>query len=1050
MKVKDPYFTLEKIEKYLKEDIFPSRIREAVEISHWKYFESAMEDRIDDAYSVDYDDSGWKDFKLGDKWGGYDRVAWFRADVDIPAHLRGKSLAVKLLVGPRDGGGSTAETLMYVDGQIVQGMDIWHEEALLDSSFCAKERLSVALKAWSGVLDVPPKRTFKLAQLIWLDQKTDRFYYTVDTLRRCALQLEEGDLRRIRLVRLLNETFLKVNFLNYKEENYYEFIYDAMDFLQGQLDEMAKTVEIKPHVYGVGHSHIDLAWLWRLSATREKASRTFASVLNLMRQYPEYRYMHSSPQLYKFLKKDYPEIYARVKQRVEEGCWEITGGMWVEADTNIPSGESLVRQFIYGKRFIREEFGKETTLVWLPDVFGYSAALPQIMKKSGIKYFMTTKISWNQYNHFPHDTFWWKGIDGSKIFAHFITTPEDGSWYYTYNGHMDPEEVVGIWKNYKDKDKNEELLIAYGWGDGGGGPTREMLEQSRVMKNIPGIPEVSLCTAESYFERIYQNADLKRLGTWEGELYFELHRGTYTSQAANKHYNRKTEILLHDIEFLSAYLDAMQTGFGYPKQELDEIWERTLLNQFHDILPGSSIRQVYEDTTRDYEDIAVKGKGLLLKARKALSDQVAVGADSVLVINTAGFARNSYVYISYGDLADTGCGFEDETGKLTAAHEEAGVFVYVTGIPAYGYKTLRIVKQEAETASENTVRVEGDCIESPFYELRLNGNGEIAYLHDKENGRQIDCGQPMNVFAAFEDKPQRFDAWDVDVYYKEKPYPPFVLKSRQIISQGERAVLRQSWMFNQSTLTQDMILYAKDRRIDFETTVDWKEKQVFLKAYFPVNVHAAEAAYEIQFGNIRRPTHTNTEWDFARFEVSAHKWADLSEGKYGVALLNDCKYGYDVQGNVLGISLIKSAVHPDETADRKVHHFTYSLYPHAGDFVQSNVQQAAVDLNMPILTVPVPGREGAPDFASTGLVKTDCDHVLLDTVKRSEDGGGTVVRLYEYKNQSENRVSLRFAIPVKKVYVCNLCEEEEQEIPVANGEVFFDIGCYEIKTFKIY
>lgn len=1049
MKVKDPHFVLEKIQKYIDEDIRPSRIRGAVDIEPWKYYETDMDDRIDDAWKPDYDDSGWQDFRLWDTWGGYDKVAWFRTRVGVPESFQGGQVALKFLVGPRDGGDSTAETLLYVDGKPVQGIDIWHEEALLEPELCQKSELQIALKSWSGVL-VPPKfRTFKLAQLLLVDMAVDKFCFVIDTVRRCALLLDEDDLRRIRLTQLLNETFRRVDFLNYREESYYASIRSALEYVQGQLDELAKVEEIKPAVYGVGHSHIDMAWLWRLCATREKASRTFSTVLNLMKQYPEYRYMHSSPQLYQFLKEDYPELYEEVKERIAEGRWEITGGMWVEPDTNIPSGESLVRQFVYGKRFIREEFGKETYLVWLPDVFGYSAAFPQIMKKCGMKYFMTTKISWNQYNHFPYDTFLWKGIDGSEIFTHFITTPEDGSWFYTYNGHMDPEEVTGVWKNYKDKDKNHELLIAFGWGDGGGGPTREMLEQSRVMKNIPGIPKVEITSAEGYFEKIYEHTDHEKLGKWDGELYFELHRGTYTSQAANKRYNRKTEILLHDIEAMSV-LAGLSTGYAWPKKELDEIWERVLLNQFHDILPGSSIRQVYEDTAKDYEAIAQKGGGLLDAAVSVLRRTVEVKDDSAILYNMTGYRRSDYVRIPYGERIHKDTVLLGEEGPLAVSPGADGLYVHVDGIPAYGYKTLKIGgADEAVTAQGEAMRATQDGVETPYYRMTFNGNGEIESLYDRENRRQIDCGRPMNVFAAFEDKPQRFDAWDVDVYYKEKPYAPFALKSREVIREGQRLIVRQTWSFNRSSLSQDMILYERSRRIDFETTVDWKEEQVFLKAYFPVDIHAVEATYEIQFGNIKRPTHTNTEWDFARFEVSGHRWADLSEGDYGVAILNDCKYGYDIHENVLGLSLIKSAVRPDETADRKVHHFTYSLYPHAGDVEHSDVQQEAVNLNQPVLVNVAEGAGQGAGFLQDGLVRTDCGHILIDTVKRAEDGDGIVVRLYEYRNR-KGRANLTFGRPVKKVTETNLCEEGGEEISVKDDGISFDIGCYEIKTFRVW
>lgn len=1049
MKVQDPYFVLEKIRKYLDEEVEPSRYREVIDIPSWKYAETSMDEKIDDAYLADYDDSKWADFSVGGTWGGYDRAAWFRTSVEVPESFRGGPLAIKLLVGPRDGGESTAETLLYVNGHPVQGMDIWHEEALLEESLSRRKTLRLALKAWSGVLAPPKFRTFRLAQLIRLDMKADKFYFVADTVLRCAALLNENDLRRIRLTELLNKTFHCVNFLNGQGEEYYQSVSEALDYIQGGLEELAKTDEIKPTVYGVGHSHIDMAWLWRLNATREKASRTFATVLNLMKQYPEYRFLHSSPQLYQFLKEDYPELFEQVKKRIEEGRWEITGGMWVEADTNLPSGESLVRQFLYGKQYIREEFGKETKLVWLPDVFGYSAALPQIMKKSGMKYFMTTKISWNQYNRFPYDTFRWQGIDGSEVFTHFITTPEKDSWFYTYNGHMDPEEVVGVWENYKDKDKNDELLIAYGWGDGGGGPTREMLEQSRVMKNIPGIPRVKLSGAEEYFARIYERTDHRSLSRWNGELYFEMHRGTYTSQAANKRYNRKTEVLLHDLEALSTIADVKNGEAGYPKEDLDAMWKRTLLNQFHDILPGSAIRQVYEDTTADYESIRKKGTSLLEEAQSRLTAGIQVSGDGIVVYNTSGFERTGYVCVPYGGRVKRGSGFADETGVLSGQDTETGVLVYVEGIPPYGYKTLAYA-EKAETADIPVVLTETRA-ENRYYVVEFNGDGEISSLYDKENGREVGCGKAMNVFAAFEDKPLRFDAWDVDVYYKDKPHAPFVLKERRIVEAGpQRGVLRQVWQFNRSTLTQDFILYGNSRRIDFQTTVDWKEKQVFLKTYFPVGVHSDEATYEIQFGSLKRPTHSSTEWDFAKFEVPGHRWADLSEGGYGVSLLNDCKYGWDIQGNTIGLSLLKSAVRPDETADRKIHHFTYSLYPHRGTAADCEVQKEAVGLNMPLLYRQLKGTGIGPEYERYSFVHTDCSHVAIDTVKRAEEGRAYVVRLYEYRNMSDKKASLNFAHPVRKVTETNLCEEGESEIPVRDNGIQFPIGCFEIKTFKIY
>ena len=442
---------------------------------------------------------------------------------------------------------------------------------------------------------------------------------------------------------------------------------------------------------------------------------------------------------------------------------------------------------------------------------------------------------------------------------------------------------------------------------------------------------------------------------------------------------------------------------------------------------------------------------LLEEAKEKLSEKIRVNRNSVVLYNTAGYERSDYVCIPYGGGVERDTVLLDEDGPVSRTAGEDGILAYVEKLPAFGYKTLQIAGQEAAAdVGEKRVSVCCDAVISPFYRITFNANGEIETLYDREAERQVDCGRPMNVFAAFEDKPQRFDAWDVDVYYKEKPYAPFVLTKREVVSQGETAVIRSSWKFNRSVLTQDMIVYADDRRIDFVTTVDWKEKQVFLKAYFPVDVHAGKASYEIQFGNIRRPTHTNTEWDFARFEVPGHRWADLSQGDYGVAILNDCKYGYDVHENVLGLSLLKSAVRPDETADRKVHHFTYSLYPHRGTAETADVTKAAINLNMPVLTQCVPAAGQGESFVRSSFVHTDCGHILLDTVKLAEDGKSCVVRLYEYKNCSDDKAGLFFDRNLKRVTETNLCEEEEREITVNGNGIAFAIGCYEIKTFKVY
>ncbi|MGH2523656.1 MAG: alpha-mannosidase, partial [Anaerolineales bacterium] len=561
-------------------------------------------------------------------------------------------------------------------------LDVWHEEAWLPPEQVRAGKVTLALKAWSGVLGVPDRRRFKVAQLHWIDEPTESFYYLADTLLKAVKVMDENDLRRVRLLEALNAAFLRLDFTRPQSEAFYESVCAAEKFLWGEVCKWQGVEEIKPTVVGIGHAHIDLAWLWRLRHSREKAARTFATALHLMRQYPDYRFMHSSPQLYEYLKHDYPEIFARVKERIASREWEITGGMWIESDTNIPNGESLIRQFLLGRQSMRDEFGVEMNLLWLPDVFGYSYALPQIVKKCGLKYFMTTKMSWNQFNHLPYDTFRWRGVDGTELLTHFVTTPEENNpRWHTYNGQLRPSDVKGLWDNYQQKEVNDELLMLFGWGDGGGGPTKEMLEYARALKNLPGLPRVALGLAEPYFERLAQRVADKPLPVWDGELYFEYHRGTYTSQAYNKRANRLAEVLYHNAEWLSA-LAGVLASFNYPAQKLRQGWELILLNQFHDILPGSSIRSVYEDSQVDYEQIMQIGQSVLAEARQALLNQIGVGDESVVVFNSLSWTRDDLIELpGSGALAA-----QPSMQRL----ENGMALVLVSDLPALGYRALSL------------------------------------------------------------------------------------------------------------------------------------------------------------------------------------------------------------------------------------------------------------------------------------------------------------------------------------------------------------------------
>ena len=684
--------------------------------------------------------------------------------------------------------------------------------------------------------------------------------------------------------------------------------------------------------------------------------------------------------------------------------------MWLEADCNLVSGESFVRQLVHGKRYFREKFGRDSRLLWMPDVFGYSAALPQLLKKAGVDYFYTTKIGWNEYNSMPNDTFLWKGIDGSQVLTFF----------HEQNQDLRPATLAHLWNKYKNKGINGEVMTAYGYGDGGGGPTEEMLEYGRRLKNgLPGVPAVHQGNMLEFMEDLEKRVkDNPWLPTWSGELYLEYHRGTYTSMARNKKYNRRAELALRELEALAGLLHAT-LGTEYPGQQLYAMWETVLLNQFHDIIPGSSIKEVYEDSDAQYaalfdqvEDLRHRLGGLLASA---------VGGSGLLVFNALGYPRSGY---------------------LTVEGEKR----FVEDVPAMGWK---VIPRQAP-AEGKPLTFEAGVMENDFFRVRLDENGEIASLYDKRAGREAFSGA-ANHLTVYEDKPHNYDAWDINYYYREKPYPVGKALSITVREQtAETLAVEVRRQFMDSVICQTYRLYRAVDRLDIESVIDWKERQLLLKAAFPLDVNADKASFDIQFGNVERPTHQNTSWDAAKFEVCAHKWGDMSDGGYGVSILNDCKYGYSCQYGGLELTLLKSAVDPNEDADREVHTFTYSVYPHQGGWRQAQTVRQAYDLNIPLTLL-----EGLP--AGTGnlpaagsFVELVGEGVELETVKLAYDGDDLIVRLYEYNN-SRTQAQLRFGRPVSLVRECDLLEQVSGDaLPLDDGRTFsFAIQPFEVKTFRI-
>lgn len=959
---------------------------------------------------------------------------WFRSRVTIPQDFAGKSVWLRIHTQIEEwDDGKNPQFLVFINGQVVQGADMNHREVLLSRQAQGGQTLDVDIQAYTGTLH----REFAfLADLYVLDEEINHLYYDLLVPLQAFPRMEEDSKLRLDIRTVLNDTINLLDLRQPYSREFYASLRQAQAHITRELyEKMGGWDQVVATC--IGHTHIDVAWWWTVAQTREKVVRSFATVLKLMEEYPNYKFMSSQPVLYYFLKQRYPELYEKIKQRVAEGRWETEGGMWLEADCNLTSGESLVRQFLYGKRFFREEFGQDSKILWLPDVFGYSGALPQIMKKSGVDYFMTTKLAWNQINRIPNDTFLWRGIDGSEVLTHLITTLGVGqnpkeSFFTTYNGMLHPDAIMGGWERYQNKEINNDILISYGYGDGGGGPTRQMLETSqRMEQGIRGIPKVRQETARTYFDQLNRRVkDNRRLETWEGEFYFEYHRGTYTSMARNKRGNRKSELAMMDLETLGVL------SGDYPAQADTRLWRDViLLNQFHDILPGSSIAEVYDVTKQEYAALEQEVSGLIQARLEALAG----AGDGVTVFNTLGFARSDVVRL--GQLSAQA--LEDGAGRCYPVQQTAaGAVAYLENLPAKGYVTLRRAEGQAPSPF---LRRDDFHLETPYYSVTLDSKGRFASLFDKEHDRELmKPGTLGNLLRVYEDKPIYYDNWDIDRYYTEKHYDVEDLHALAWTEDGPvQTTLELCYGFCGCTLRQRIHFYANTRRIDFETVVDWKLHQHLLKAEFPLDIHTDEATFDVQFGNVTRKVHANTSWDKARFESCGQKWMDYSEGHYGVSLLNDCKYGHSVLEGVVALTLIKSGVEPNPNADVETHRFTYALYPHGETWKQAGTVQESYKLNQPAYVLPA----GTPG-KTYSYAAVDKSNVILETVKQAEDGQGTILRLYECENA---RTKFTLTVPPTTTQACitNLLEEPQQPLTVTNGQIPCTIHPYEILTIRI-
>lgn len=947
-----------------------------------------------------------------------DEHAWFHINVDAK-EFDGKEIKLNIHTEPGNGWDATnPQFIAYVDGHIRQGLDTNHTYLILSG----KESYDVMLYSYSG-MESHRENLHLTADIAIENLDVKQLYYDISVPLNALEFLDENSFEYQRIITILESATSKLNMLKLPSKEFYESVKVAEELFQKEFcKNFCKNQDIT--TICIGHTHIDIAWLWTVKQTREKAQRSFATVIELMKRYPEYKFMSSQAILYKMVKEECPELYEEIKAMIKAGRWEVEGAMWVEADCNLSSGESLVRQVQYGKNFFRDEFGVESRILWLPDVFGYAAALPQILKKSEVDWFVTSKIGWNDTNTMPYDTFFWKGLDGTGINAHFLTAQKETKGrkperFSSYCPNTDFSIIDGAWNRYQQKYLSNEAIVTFGFGDGGGGPTEDMLEKlRRTSLGVPGLAQSRIDTATEFFGNLEKNIKQKPnlLPSWQGELYLEYHRGTYTSISKNKKNNRQCEFLMLDAEALSVMLGKLR-GDSFPKEELHTGWETLLTNQFHDIIPGSSIKEVYEQSDKDYDEL----RALTGKLRGNAFNYIANNAEKsgYAVFNPHSFTNSSVVKID-------------------------GKSVFVKDVPAKGYKVIDNV------APKNTIEVKGNTVFTKFFTVKLDKDCNIVSIYDKKAHREvIKKGALAGRLFVLENYPDKYDAWEIQRSASDKEYTVCGAYDVYTVVDGARTGIHYKKNHMESVIEQTIWFYEDICRIDFETKVDWKQQRQVLKVSFPVDINADMATYEIQFGTTQRPTHYNTSWDQAKFEVCGHKYADLSEGNYGVSLMNNCKYGHDIHDGDMRLTLLSSAWNPSNMGDyndQGEHEFTYSIYPHKGNLASCDTVKQAYDLNLPMTAVKTVGGGKLPSEYS--LVSVDCDNVIIETVKEAEYGKETIVRLYEAKNY-RTRATVSFGFDVSEVYLGNLCEKKLKKLNVKNNKVSLDVKPFEIVTLIV-
>jgi alpha-mannosidase len=1021
----------------------------------------------------------WKKIKTPAPWGKAWTCFWFRA-VYRAANSGNNPLGgapLFLSVTPN------ADSLAFIDGKPAGAFNIYHNKIRVDVD--GKEH-TLHIEAYSGHpcggcgphdgmsifintggKNIPAfPNTFEGGCLLECRPAVHSLFYDISALYGTAKIADPNSLRKAKILKGLSEALAGID-LNASGEILEKQAAIAAQRLAPLL--AFRNSPTTPAVHLIGHSHIDHAWLWPIAETKRKVARTFANMLRFAKEYPEFIFLQSQPCQLEIVKKEYPDIFADIKEAYKNGNWEPNGGMWVEADCNIPSGESLIRQFLVGKKVNKELFNHEADTLWLPDAFGCAAALPQIMAGCRIKYFVTSKINWNDTTRFPYETFIWRGIDGTGIKTHFLSTFGPGNGY---NGKAVPEELAAVWNSVQHKEVQSACVKPIGEGDGGGGTLRADLEMARRMGDLEGVPRaawktVSAALGEIFSEAVGSENTGAEFPEWRGELYLELHRGTYTTQSRTKRNNRLLEFALRSTEFLCA-LAALEGKGEYPYKELLDCWKGTLTNQFHDIISGSSIKKVYAEAEAESVqlldvllEIGNKAKKCLtgsgdITAKEDVAAADGAATDSVVVFNDLSWEHKSTV-----------CYPESKMGGIAALKDGDGTVypvqhytdfegnkqvLFSPRVPSLGWARYIMVTEKSGDGSPFIWQ--NNILETPFYLIVFDTAGRIKSLFDKRQNREMVApGGVFNAFITAMDVPVYWDAWDIEADWVKHINQETQLVMSGISTDGPVCFrLRRAYEIGAaSRLMQDMVCYADNPRIDFETRVSWHEKQRLLKVEFDTAIDATQVRCEVQYGHIRRNTHRNLMQDRAQFEICAHKWISLEEEGSGIALLNNCKYGHDVEGGKMRLSLLRSPIAPAPDADRGVHYFTYSLLPFAGNFSNAGIIHSAYEINSPVSVLfTSDGATTADGALKRSFCTVDGNAVIIECVKAPENGstGELILRLYESLG-GKCRTTLHFSRELLTAAETDMLEDKPKPLAVQGRDLGLEFRPFEIKTLRL-